>query len=351
MTDRILVDGSTGEGGGQIIRTSVALSAVTGIPVKIINIRAQRKVPGLRAQHVAGIMAVAQLCNAEVRGVSVSSTEIEFVPGPIISDHIKIQIPTAGSIGLVLQALLIPMALADQEIQISIHGGATYGKWSPPIAYIQHVLCPCLSRMGFNVTIRVLREGYYPRGGAQVLVKVEPPKDGIKAIDLYERGKLLEIKGVAHSSSDLERADVSAREVDAIQDYLAQRYDVRINIDAQYSPSYSTGSGVTLWAVFENCIIGMDSLGERGVRAEYVGIVAAENLSRCINAGATVDEFMCDQVIPYMALATGQSRFKVKSVTSHARTNMDIVQRFLKVKFSVLKEQNLWAVLVQPLNC
>ncbi|WP_462273508.1 RNA 3'-terminal phosphate cyclase [Methanohalophilus sp.] len=350
MADRILVDGSTGEGGGQIIRTSVALSAVKGIPVKIINIRTHRKVPGLRAQHVAAIMAVAQLCNAELRGVSVSSTEIEFVPGPIISDHIEIEIPTAGSIGLVLQALMIPMTMADQNIQVSIHGGATYGKWSPPLAYIRHVLCPFLSRMGFNVTIRTLREGYYPRGGAQVFVKVAPPTDGIKAIDLYERGKLLEIKGVAHSSSDLERADVSAREVDAIQDYFVQIYDVPIHIDAQYSPSYSTGSGVTLWAVFENSIVGIDSLGERGVRAEDVGIDAAEKLSVCIKAGATVDEFMCDQVIPYMALANDQSRFKATSVTSHARTNMDIVNRFLKVKFSVLKEQNLWAVLVQPSN-
>lgn len=348
MSDRILIDGSFGEGGGQIIRTSVALSAVTGIPVKIINIRAQRKIPGLRAQHVAGIMAVAHLCNAEVRGVSVSSTEIDFVPDTIISNHLKIEIPTAGSIGLVLQALLIPMTMADQEIQVSIHGGATYGKWSPPLAYIKHVLCSFLSRMGFNVTIRILREGYYPRGGAQVLVKVAPPKDGIKAIDLYERGKLLEIKGVAHSSLDLERADVSAREVDAIQDYLAQRYEVPINIDTQYSPSYSTGSGITLWAVFENSIIGMDSLGERGVRAEDVGSGAAKNLSRYIDTGATVDEFMCDQVIPYMALANGQSRFKATSVTSHARTNMDIVKRFLDVKFSVFKEQNLWVVLVQP---
>jgi len=350
MSDPILVDGSTGEGGGQIIRTSVALSAVTGLPVKIINIRAQRNVPGLRAQHVAAIMAVAQLCNAEVRGVSVSSTEIEFVPGPIISNHIKIKIPTAGSIGLVLQALLIPITMADQDIQVSIHGGATYGKWSPSLAYIQHALCPILSMMGFHVTIRILRGGYYPRGGAQVLVKVVPPKDCIKAIDLYERGKLLDIKGVAHSSSDLERADVSAREVDAIQDYLAQRYEVPINIDAQYSPSYSTGSGVTLWAVFENSTIGMDSLGERGVKAEKVGIDAAKNLSRCIRAGATVDEFMCDQVIPYMALANGQSRFKATSVTSHARTNMDIVKKFLKVKFSVFKEQNLWIVWVQPSN-
>jgi RNA 3'-terminal phosphate cyclase (ATP)/RNA 3'-terminal phosphate cyclase (GTP) len=272
------------------------------------------------------------------------------MPGPIISDHIKIEIPTAGSIGLVLQALLIPMTLTDQEIQVSIHGGATSGKWSPPLAYIQHVLCPLLSRMGFNVTIRILREGYYPRGGARVLVKVAPPKDGIKAIDLYERGKLLDIKGVAHSSLDLERADVSAREADVIQDYLAQRYDVQINIDAQYSSSYSTGSGVILWAVFENSIVGMDSLGERGVRAEDVGIDAAENLSRCIDTGATVDEFMCDQILPYMALANGQSRFKTTSVTSHARTNMDIVNRFLKVKFSVFKEENLWVVLVQPSN-
>lgn len=342
MINNVIIDGSQGEGGGQIIRTAVALSAVTGTPLKIVNIRGRRRVPGLKAQHVAGIKAVAELCNADIKGVVIGSMELQFVPKTIGSKDIRIDIPTAGSIGLVLQALLIPMTRLQREIGLVINGGATYGKWSPPLVYIKNVLCPLLSKMGYEVAIRIEKDGYYPRGGAKVHVAAEPLKEGeLAALDLYDRGKLLSINGISHSSSDLEMAEVSAREAETAQEYLSGIYDVPVNIEASYSHCYSTGSGITLWAIFENTVIGADSLGERGIRAEDVGLDSAKKLSECIDSGASVDEFLSDQLLPYLALADGISRFKTKSITSHARTNMDIIGRFINVSFSIGSEDEL----------
>ncbi len=345
----LIIDGSHGEGGGQIVRTSVALSAVTGIPLKVESIRARREVPGLKAQHISGIMAVAELCDADVKGAAIGSTELEFVPKTIVSKDIRIEIPTAGSVGLVLQALMIPMIKLQRKIDVLINGGATYGKWSPPLAYIENILCPLLSKMGYNVTIRIERDGHYPRGGAKVHVSAEPLRKGkLAPLDLRERGKLLRIDGIAHSSSDLEKAEVSKREVESVKEFLSKIYDVPIDIEASYSPCYSTGSGVTLWAIFENTVIGTDILGKRGIRAEVVGLSAAKKLSTYIDSGASVDEFLSDQLLPYMALADGVSRYSAKSITNHAKTNMDIISKFIDVSFSVEIKNGLSAVSVQP---
>lgn len=347
----ITINGSQGEGGGQIVRTSVALSAVTAIPLKIENIRSGREIPGLKAQHISGIVAVAELCDADVKGAVIGSTELEFIPGSIVSQDIRIDIPTAGSIGLVLQALMIPLIKLQRRIDITINGGGTYGKWSPPLVYIKNILCPLLSEMGYEISVRIERDGYYPRGGARVYVSVNTLKDGkLKAIDLSERGKLLKIDGIAHSSSNLEKAEVSSREAESVQEYLSSRYDIPIDIEAAYSECYSTGSGVTLRAIFGNSIMGADTLGERGVPAEVVGRNAAKELASFIDSGASVDEFLSDQLLPYMALAEGTSRFTTKSLSSHARTNMDIISKFIEVDYSIETKNNLTMVSVRPMK-
>ncbi len=330
----IVVDGSHGEGGGQVIRTSVALSALTGKPVRITNIRAKRCTSGLRAQHVSGVDAVAQMCNAEVKGASIGSEEIDFFPESIETKHLSVKISTAGSIGLVLQALLIPAMHIKDRIEIDICGGATFGKWSPPLLYTKHVLFPLLLKMGYKAEMDIVRHGHYPKGGAEVKVVIYPLLK-LKGIDISERGKLLKICGIAHSSDILTKAQVSERLAESARKYLWERYDVPIDIDVQYSKSDSTGTSIVLWAEFENTVMGADCLGEKRMSARKVGVLAAEQLSRSINSGASVDEYMTDQLPPYIAFACGPSSYTAPSFTGHAKTNIDVVGKFLDRKFDV----------------
>ena len=334
MADIVVVDGSHGEGGGQVIRTSVALSALTGKPVRITNIRAKRCTSGLRAQHVSGVDAVAQMCNAEVKGASIGSEEIDFFPESIETKHLSVKISTAGSIGLVLQALLIPAMHIKDRIEIDICGGATFGKWSPPLLYTKHVLFPILLKMGYKAEMDIVKHGHYPKGGAEVKVVIYPLLK-LKGIDISERGKLLKICGIAHSSDILTKAQVSERLAESARKYLWERYDVPIDIDVQYSKSDSTGTSIVLWAEFENTVMGADCLGEKRMSARKVGVLAAEQLSRSINSGASVDEYMTDQLPPYIAFACGPSSYTAPSFTGHAKTNIDVVGKFLDRKFDV----------------
>jgi len=336
----IVVDGSHGEGGGQVIRTSVALSALTGKPVRITNIRAKRCTSGLRAQHVSGVDAVAQMCNAETEGASIGSEEIDFSPQGIETKHISVKISTAGSIGLVLQALLIPAMHIKDRIEIDICGGATFGKWSPPLLYTKHVLFPLLLKMGYKAEMEIVRHGYYPKGGAEVKVVIHPLAE-LKGIDISERGKLLKICGIAHSSDILTKALVSEKLAESARKFLWERYDVPIDIDVQYSKSDSVGTSIVLWAEFENTVMGADCLREKRMSARKVGVMAAEQLSRSINSGVSVDEYMTDQLPPYIAFASGPSSYTAPSFTGHAKTNIDVVGKFLDRKFDVVEKDGI----------
>ena len=346
MDDMVIVDGSVGEGGGQVIRTAVALSALTGRPVKITKIRANRCTSGLRAQHVSGINAVADLCNAKTEGVSVGSEEIEFAPKKIETKHIDVKIATAGSIGLVLQALLIPAMHIKEKIEINITGGAVFGKWSPPLLYTKHVLFPILSKMGYHVDMDIEKYGYYPKGGSVVKVVVNPVKK-LCALDLSNRGKLLKISGVAHSASSLKKGKVSEREATAAEKYLSDKYDVPVKVDVRYSECDSVGTSIVLWAEFENTVMGSDALGDVGVRAETVGHSAAKTLSGFIDSGATVDEYMGDQLPPYLACVKGISKYTMPEMSSHAKTNIDVVKMFLDKDFDIRQEKDVVMITVR----
>ncbi|RKX55385.1 MAG: RNA 3'-phosphate cyclase, partial [Thermodesulfobacteriota bacterium] len=203
------MQGDYGEGGGAIVRLSAALSALTGKPVKITNIRAKRCSPGLREQHKRGILAVAELCNAETKNVEVGSTEIEFIPGKIKKNAVHVNIGTAGSVGLVLQALLLPCFKADKEVRIEIKGGGTLGLWSPNVLYTKHVLFPMIEKLGFKAEMDVKRHGFFPRGGAEVSVKTHPAKE--KELNIEKRGELLKVKGISLSSAGLKKREVAER--------------------------------------------------------------------------------------------------------------------------------------------
>lgn len=349
----ITIDGSMGEAGGQIVRTALALSSLTNKPFRVTNIREARKDPGLKAQHVHCVKALQQLCTAKADGAEIGSRELLYIPGKISAKNITIDIGTAGSITLLLQAVLLPCLFAQKSHTLTLIGG-TDTQWSMPIDYFTNVLVPQYRRVA-GINVKLLKRGYYPKGGGQVEISIKPEIKrnefdtfeafqkalAHKAFELTKQGELISIKGTSHASQDLAKAQVAERQANSAKQALLQ-FNVPIDITTEYSDTHSTGSGITLWAVFsltkediniENPIrLGADALGEKGKPAEKVGMEAAQKLLEEIQNGAPVDKHLADNLIPLIALCK-PSTIKVSEITSHARTNMQVVEEFLGKTF------------------
>lgn len=325
----LIIDGSYGEGGGAIIRMSVGLSAVTGKPIKVHNIRAKRCNPGLAEQHLQAISAVAKLCDANTVGAVKDSEELEFYPLKIRSGSLPVKISTAGSVGLVLQALLIPASKADVNIRIS--GGATYGKWAAPFDHMSNVLFPLLEKSGYKMKYKIIREGFFPKGGAEI--NVHAYESRLKPLNLVDKGELISLKGRSVASLSLKQAKVAERQAKAAKKGLFKYFGIDAKISAEYSDTLCPGSGIQLWAETENSIIGANALGEISKPAEVVGGEAVNNLIAEYENGC-VDKHTADQLIPYMALA-GNGRILASEITGHVTTNAYIVEQFLPVKFKI----------------
>jgi len=327
----IEVDGSILEGGGQILRMSVALSAVLGIPVRVFNIRAKRSDPGLKAQHITAIKSVASLVNAEVEGLKLNSKEIIFKPGGIGGGNFRFDIGTAGSTTLVLQSLLPASAFASSRVNVEIIGG-TDNPLAPPIDYISNVLKPLLSKFGFEFEVNVLRRGFYPRGGGIVRVYVDPVSK-LKSIKLLDQGSIKIVRGISYSSRLPEH--IANRMANSASKILEKRgFDVDIEIEILQANhpkcALNPGCGIVLWAeTSSGCLLGSNSLGEIGKPAEKVGEEAAMKLLEELNGGGTVDSHAADQLIVYMILAEGKSIIKTSNLTMHTLTCIELGRRFL----------------------
>ncbi len=350
----IRLDGSKLEGGGQILRTALALSGLTQQPFSIKNIRHGRPKPGLKAQHLHGVKAVAEWCSADVEGAVLGSETLTFKPNGLEPRSLITDIGTAGSITLLLQALL-PLALfGDKKITLRITGG-TDVKWSPQIDYFNHVLLPHLQCFG-EVTCHVLKRGYYPKGKGIVEVTVKPrigrmscadtPRflkmlnKTIQPISFHERGDLLQVRGVSHASLRLQKARVAERQADTAKFYLS-KIGCPVNIVNEYHDTASIGSGLTVWAIVadskgKQLPLGADALGDKGVPAEKVGRAAAQDLNRELADGVPVDIHLADQLLLFMGLLP-DSEIKVREVSTHCKTNCHTIRKFLPVKFNLKK--------------
>lgn len=359
MTDMIELDGSSGEGGGQIIRTALALSAITGKAFRIVNIRKNRKNPGLANQHLFCVKAMKELCDAQVEGAELGSQKIEFYPRKIKPRTLSIDIGTAGSMTLLMQSVLPVCILSEGKFRIRLKGG-TDVSWSMPYDYMVNVLFPQLRRYA-DIEPQLLRRGYYPQGNGEIEVKIRSKfpivtnsdaekKEGdfaaekiIQApkISLTSQGTLHLIKGVSHCSKDLESQEVADRQAKSARGFLSTLH-CPVNIMTEYRDSFSTGSGITLWAIFSvgketdfnnPIVLGADALGERAKRAEDVGKEAAEKLINEIRSDAPVDEHLADNLIPFLGFYGGA--IKVSRVSEHTLTNIFVVEQFLGKRFVV----------------
>lgn len=360
----IRINGAYLEGGGAIVRQALALSTITQKPFEVYDIRKGRKDSGLKNQHLYCVKSLQELCNANAEGAELGSTGLKYYPKKIIAKNLEIDIETAGSITLLLQALLLPAMFVSKPITLAITGG-TDAKWSMPFDYFNNVLLPQLQKFA-KIEAKLLKRGYYPKGSGKVEIKINPKfklndfsdfdvfhdflKQNIQPYDITEQHHLIQVKGVSHASRDLEKARVSERQAHSAQGILGKNFNVPIKISSEYQDTFSTGSGITLWAVFsknKNDIdennpvrIGADALGEQGKKAEIVGQEAAQNLIKEIESKAPVDSHLADQILPFMAL-TGNSRIKVSEITNHCRANICTIQRFLGDVLKINEEEGI----------
>lgn len=333
----IEIAGDMLEGGGQIVRTTVALAALLGKEVKITKIRDKRPNPGLQAQHVTAVRAVAAISGAETEGIAPGSRELVFRPRGHVAGRFSFDVGTAGSVPLILQAVMPSAAYASGPVEFELTGG-TDVPWSPTIDYVRLVQLPVLQLMGYRAALTVHRRGHYPKGGGRVTTTIDPRK-ALRAVKLLERGADMGVEGISHCVKL--PSHVAQRQAAAAKDKLDARgvRDVNIAIETYPSsqdPHFAPGSGVTLMMKFENgVVIGADSIGERGKPAERVGEEAANILLAEIETHAAVDRHMGDILIPYLAVAEGQSEMYVSEITTHTLTNMKVAEILAGVKFNV----------------
>lgn len=321
----IEIDGSIGY--GQILRTALAISALTQKPIKIYNIRKNRPKPGLMQQHLTGVLELAKITKADVKGAKIGSTELIFVPKTLdIPRKILIDIKTAGSVTLLLQTLLPVLIFSKNDIEVTIYGG-TDVKGAPTIFYYQKVFLYWLSRIGININIDVLSHGFYPKGGGKVHLSIAPIKE-IFPLKATERGELISIEAYSIASKKLEKARVAERQILGLEEIIGKTLS-----NFKYVDSLNPGSSLLGLAKFENCVLGYDNLGEKGKKAEMVGKEVGEMLKRGIQSNACLDKFMSDQILLFAALAKGTSEFLIEEYTDHVETNIIICEKLLGVKF------------------
>ncbi|MBI2583543.1 MAG: RNA 3'-terminal phosphate cyclase [Candidatus Aenigmarchaeota archaeon] len=323
------ISGDYLEGGGQILRTAIGLSALTGISCRIVNIRKNRPKQGLAAQHTTGIKAVAQICNAELHGAETGSTEVEFIPKKIIPGDYSFDVGTAGSVTLVLQALLIPSIGSGKKFSFSIKGG-TDVSWSPTTTYMSSVCCRLLAKIDAEISLETSMHGFYPKGGGIVVAQVGESRPA--PLTLIERIGEPVLDCLSIASDFLRESNVAERQLAS-----AKQLFPNMSGGTSYVKSLSPGSAITMHAHYDNCILGAGCIGERGKRAEDVGAEAAKLLKKQLASKACIDEWMSDQILPYLAMAAekGPSTISVAETTRHAITNIWVIEKFLPVKFSV----------------
>ena len=348
----IVIDGSYGEGGGQVLRTSLTLSALLKEPVRIENIRAKRPKPGLAAQHLTGVLAAARICDARLEGAELGSQTLTFVPrSPPRAGRYAFDVAearkggSAGATSLVFQTLLLPLALAEGTSRLVIKGG-THVAWSPPFHYLKHVYLPTLRRMGIEAEVEIERWGWYPIGGGEMRARIQglggkgfgltSDLYPLTPIDLTERGPLKRLWGIS-ATSNLP-AHIGRRQKRRAEEFLRQLgFDPQIEIvDA---PSPGQGTCVFLVAEYENAVAGFTSLGRRGKPAEKVVEEACRQFVEYHQSGACLEGHLADQLILPLALASGPSAFTTSRITQHLLTNVWVVKRFMDVKFEVEGEE------------
>ncbi|MFW6457781.1 MAG: RNA 3'-terminal phosphate cyclase [Halodesulfurarchaeum sp.] len=315
------IDG--GRGGGQLIRLAVAMSSLSGTPIRIENVRGARSEPGMRGQHVAAVEAVASISNARTSGVSIGSSNITFDPERIRGGETRVSVGTAGSVSLVFDAVL-PVARESQKpIRVRATGG-TDVRWSPPIDFYRFVKLPLLRRIGVRASLERLSRGFYPEGGGMAEILIHP--GDLSRIDFTRRGSLERVRVRSIATDDLADRDVASRQIQGVRARLDDLIDVRVRETVGRVRSPATGTVVLVIAEYEHAIAGFSALGEPGVPAEIVGERAADRFLAFQDAAGAIEAHLADQLLPFLVFGGG--RITTTRRTDHIESAAWLLEQF-----------------------
>ncbi len=323
----LTIDGSFGEGGGQILRTSLTLSLVTGTPFRINRIRAGRKNPGLLRQHLTAVKAAARVGGAEVAGASIGSRELTFAPAGVFPGNHTFAVGTAGSATLVLQTVLPPLLTGAGPSRLTLEGG-THNPFAPPFDFLARAFLPIVNRMAPGVAATLERPGFYPAGGGRFTVTIEPASR-LHRVDLLERGAVR--RQLARAVVARLPRHIAEREIAVIAEKMGSR-DLHLEIE-EASTSRGPGNIVTIEIESEHVTEVFTGFGQRGVRAEQVAQTAVQAARRYLDADVPVGEHLADQLLVPLAIAGGGT-FRTLPLTQHARTNIEVLKAFLDIPVS-----------------
>jgi RNA 3'-terminal phosphate cyclase (ATP) len=324
----IVIDGAQKSGSGTIVRYAVALAALLGQPLHLLNARAKRPKPGLRPQHLSSVLACAELCEARTTGVSVGCQEFTFVPGARIrGGSFAWDIGTAGSATMLALSILPVACFADSPVTARITGGV-FQDFAPSPHHLQHVLAPLLKRMGVTMELVVLRAGYVPQGAGVIELKVKPVRPPLNMLTLLDQGRMQEVSGIAFSSHLAER-DVSERMARVCEQRLVEAgLPCRIERVSD-TTAFHAGASLAVWAESATgCVFGADRAGALRRSSEAIGRFVATAFLADLATGATVDRHGADQLILFAALARGTSCYRVPRRTEHVDSNLWLAQQF-----------------------
>lgn len=335
----IQIDGSQGEGGGQMLRSSLSLAVCTREPFRITNIRANRDKPGLLRQHLTAVKAAAEICDGELVGAEIGSRELTFRPGKLKGGSYSFAIGTAGSSTLVLQTVLPPLLTAAEPSVVRITGG-THNSGSPPFDFLQRSFLPLIARMGARVEIELRSYGFYPRGGGEIVAQITPST--LSALVLSERGERVRAYAEAYVAAlpvhiGQRELEVIGRRLNWSQDQLFLR---------GLSNDLGPGNAVTITMEYSNVTEVFTGFGERGVRAEQVATNATDEARNYIASAAAVGEHLADQLLLPMALGQGGS-FTTAVVTEHLRSNAAIIETFTPKRVTIAESSGSFTVSVR----
>ena len=332
----IKIDGAFGEGGGQILRTSLTLSALTGKPIQLHHIRNNRNQPGLRPQHLAAVSAIAKLTDAELSGAHLDSAELTLKPSTLRSGRFRFEISTAGALTLVLQTIFIPLSFAGSTSMVTLTGG-THVPWSPIYHYLEWAWLPAITSIGFRAELRLLKGGFYPRGGGQSHVKILPARTLIP-FTCVNRGVLLRIRGLSVVAGL--KDEISKRQKhQALQRLYPICADTKIN--TSHMPALGKGTFILLRADFSNggCAC-YAALGAPGKPAELVADEAVDQLLTFLETDGCVDRFLADQLLLPLIAVNGRSVFRTSNITPHLLTNTYVIEQFFPGRVRIEGDPN-----------
>ena len=326
----IKIDGSLGEGGGQVLRSALTLSLMTGERVKIFNIRANRSSPGLGHQHLCAVKQTQTVGKGEVIGGELGSTSLEFQPCTIQSGRYQFNIRTAGATTLVLHTIFLPLSRAATATSFKITGG-THVPWSPSYHYLEMQWLPFMERLGFDAQISLDLAGFYPKGGGQIQGKIKPV-EAIKSLNIGERGSLKQIRGIS-AVANLDRR-IAERQRSQVIRRLSEKYHLN-DIRIKQMPSKFKGTLLLLLAEFEKSQSCYFSLGKPGKPAERVADDTINALESFMMTDGCIDEYLADQLLLPLAFASDISSFKSSKITQHLMTNAEVINKFIGVQIEI----------------